>query len=152
MTDDAPRLNRRQRAKIETRAKVLAAAKEQFADGGYEAATIRTIVNAVGMSTGALFANFKDKETLYREIYGVPPVNNEEGRRAMILLRALLTPRADNADAIDILAGIDLVRDEALSLMRSVGWPYTKAAIDPDEMTYVDCVRLVLETPDVPNA
>ncbi len=59
---------RRALAKQQTRAKVLAAARELFSTEGYEGATIRDIAAAAGMSTGAVFANFADKSELFREI------------------------------------------------------------------------------------
>ncbi|MDP1874385.1 TetR/AcrR family transcriptional regulator [Phenylobacterium sp.] len=59
---------RRALAKQQTRAKVLAAARELFSTQGYEGATIRDIAAAAGMSTGAVFANFTDKSELFREI------------------------------------------------------------------------------------
>jgi hypothetical protein len=61
--EDAPRLNRRQQAKAATRAKVLKAAADLFADVGYADA---------GMSTGAVFANFQDKAELWREAMKAP--------------------------------------------------------------------------------
>lgn len=97
MTDAAetPRLNRRQQAKAVTRQKVLDAARALFAaEGGYEAATIRSIAKAAGMSTGAVFASFDDKIALYREIYGHPPITPEVGRRLSDTLARL-------ANAID---------------------------------------------------
>ena len=62
------RPTRRALAKQQTRAKVLAAARELFSTEGYEGATIRDIAAAAGMSTGAVFANFADKSELFREI------------------------------------------------------------------------------------
>lgn len=59
---------RRALAKQQTRAKVLAAARQLFSEQGYEGATIRDIASAAGMSTGAVFANFADKSDLFREI------------------------------------------------------------------------------------
>jgi AcrR family transcriptional regulator len=59
---------RRAVAKQQTRAKVLAAARRLFSEQGYEGATIRDIAAAAGMSTGAVFANFRDKSDLFREI------------------------------------------------------------------------------------
>lgn len=59
---------RRAMAKQQTRAKVLAAARDLFSQEGYEGATIRDIAAAAGMSTGAVFANFADKSELFREI------------------------------------------------------------------------------------
>lgn len=64
----APRLNRRQAAKVRTRQKVLDAARNLFAERGYEPATIRDIARAAGMSTGAVFANFQDKAELFEAV------------------------------------------------------------------------------------
>lgn len=63
-----PRLNRRQAAKIRTRAKVVEAARTLFAERGYDPATIRDIAKGAGMSTGAVFANFQDKAELFETV------------------------------------------------------------------------------------
>ena len=65
---EAPRLNRRQTAKVRTRQKVLDAARLLFAERGYEPATIRDIAKGAGMSTGAVFANFQDKAELFEAV------------------------------------------------------------------------------------
>jgi AcrR family transcriptional regulator len=65
---EAPRLNRRQAAKVRTRQKVLDAARTLFAERGYEPATIRDIARGAGMSTGAVFANFQDKTELFEAV------------------------------------------------------------------------------------
>jgi AcrR family transcriptional regulator len=66
--ENAPRLNRRQAAKVRTRQKVLEAARALFAERGYEPATIRDIAKGAGMSTGAVFANFQDKAELFEAV------------------------------------------------------------------------------------
>ena len=55
-------------SKLRTRAKVMAAARTLFSQHGYEAATIRDIARAAGMSTGAVFANFQDKSDLFEAV------------------------------------------------------------------------------------
>lgn len=67
-SNDAPRLNRRQAAKVRTRQKVMEAARALFAQRGYEPATIRDIAKGAGMSTGAVFANFQDKAELFEAV------------------------------------------------------------------------------------
>ena len=67
-TSAEPRLNRRQAAKVRTRQKVLDAARDLFAERGYEPATIRDIAKGAGMSTGAVFANFQDKAELFEAV------------------------------------------------------------------------------------
>lgn len=85
-----PKPNRRQQAKARTRARVLTAATELFARDGYAAATIRDIAKRAGMSTGAVFANFKDKAALYRAIHGHDPVMPEVGAEFFTQVRALI--------------------------------------------------------------
>ena len=63
---DAPNL--RVQAKARTRQKILDAARGLFAARGYEAATVRDIAAAAGMSTGAVFANFTGKADVFGEI------------------------------------------------------------------------------------
>lgn len=67
-SNDAPRLNRRQAAKVRTRQKVMEAARSLFAQRGYDPATIRDIAKGAGMSTGAVFANFQDKAELFEAV------------------------------------------------------------------------------------
>ncbi|MEG2311898.1 TetR/AcrR family transcriptional regulator [Brevundimonas sp.] len=68
-TEAKPRVNRRQVAKARTRIKVLEAARNLFAERGYDAATIRDIAKGAGMSTGAVFANFQDKAELFEAVF-----------------------------------------------------------------------------------
>lgn len=79
---EAQRPNRRQAAKVRTRLKVLEAARGLFAERGYDAATIRDIARAAGMSTGAVFANFQDKAELFETVYA------EEMARTLTDLKA----------------------------------------------------------------
>ena len=79
---EAPRLNRRQAAKVRTRQKVLDAARGLFAERGYEPATIRDIAKGAGMSTGAVFANFQDKAELFETVLATDLVKLAETMKA----------------------------------------------------------------------
>ncbi|MGA0544561.1 TetR/AcrR family transcriptional regulator [Brevundimonas sp. VNH65] len=79
-TLEQPRLNRRQAAKVRTRQKVLDAARDLFAERGYDPATIRDIAKGAGMSTGAVFANFQDKAELFETV-----LTEDMGRLAEVL-------------------------------------------------------------------
>ncbi len=48
----------------DTRARVFAAAAEVFASRGIGAATIEQITDAAGLSRGAFYSNFADKDDL----------------------------------------------------------------------------------------
>jgi AcrR family transcriptional regulator len=89
-----PPVTLRAQAKARTRRTILATAKGLFERAGYEAATIREIASAAGYSTGAVFANFKDKTELYEAIYGHPPITPEQGRAYLLELQALTTGKA----------------------------------------------------------
>ncbi|MDQ1433678.1 MAG: hypothetical protein QOF59_494, partial [Actinomycetota bacterium] len=47
-----------------TRERLLAAAIEVFVDQGYEGARLQDIARTAGLTTGAVYANFRDKEEL----------------------------------------------------------------------------------------
>jgi AcrR family transcriptional regulator len=47
-----------------TRDRLLAAAVEVFVDQGYEGARLQDIARTAGLTTGAVYANFRDKEEL----------------------------------------------------------------------------------------
>lgn len=79
---ETPRLNRRQAAKVRTRQKVLDAARQLFAERGYEPATIRDIAKGAGMSTGAVFANFQDKAELFEAVLATDMVKLAETMKA----------------------------------------------------------------------
>lgn len=96
--------NRRTRAKAQTYQRVLDAARGLFAaEGGYEAATIRDIAKAAGMSTGAVFANFEDKADLYKAVYGHAPITPEKGRLLLKIVRNLLSIDPCPLDAENLL-------------------------------------------------
>jgi AcrR family transcriptional regulator len=87
-TADRP-LTRRALAKQHTRRLLLDAAKRLFNERGYDAATVRDIAAAAGLSTGAVFASFADKA----DLFGAVIMDDFEG------LAAHLAAAEDHADA-----------------------------------------------------
>jgi len=131
--DDAPKLNRRQVAKVATRAKVLAAAEALFEAVGHERATIRDIAAKAGMSTGAVFANFKDKADLYRTVYGHDPLTPEQGLR---LARALREAEAfiSGFENDEMQVGVDAILAQARGALSMVSMaPVVEAALLDDD-------------------
>jgi AcrR family transcriptional regulator len=59
---------RRERERQELRTKILDAAREMFAAEGYEAVTMRKIAERIEYSATAIYAHFKDKNALIREL------------------------------------------------------------------------------------
>jgi len=92
---EAIKINRREVAKAATRAKLLAAARDLWAmPGSYEAIGIREVSGHIGMSTGAVFANWDSKADLWREAMGYePPVDGPAVREALIA-QSLQIPQA----------------------------------------------------------
>jgi AcrR family transcriptional regulator len=59
---------RRERERIELRAKILDVARDLFAKEGYEAVTMRKIAEKIEYSPTAIYLHFKDKDELIREL------------------------------------------------------------------------------------
>lgn len=80
-------MTKRSDAKAATRALVLKTARACFEELGYDGADIRTMAAAMGMSTGAVFANFTGKSELYHAVYGHWPLTPEQGRQLVAVLK-----------------------------------------------------------------
>ena len=104
---EAPRLNRRQAAKVRTRQKVLDSARQLFAERGYEPATIRDIAKGAGMSTGAVFANFQDKAELFEAVLSADMVQVAETVRAAAASESSVKARLRAALTATYHASID---------------------------------------------
>ncbi|HTT23896.1 MAG TPA: TetR/AcrR family transcriptional regulator [Candidatus Sulfotelmatobacter sp.] len=59
---------RREREKLETRDKILDAARELFATEGYEGVSMRKVAEKIEYSPTAIYVHFSDKEELFREL------------------------------------------------------------------------------------
>jgi len=58
-----------QKRSIETRNKILVAAKDQFAEHGFHGTNAKEIAGAAGVSVGSFYSYFKDKKELFMEIF-----------------------------------------------------------------------------------
>ena len=58
------------RSELQTRDKILAAAQEEFLQKGYQGAWLRDIARNAGVTTGALYGYFKNKEELFGALVG----------------------------------------------------------------------------------
>ncbi|HZS58397.1 MAG TPA: TetR/AcrR family transcriptional regulator [Gemmatimonadaceae bacterium] len=63
--------DRREREKLAIRTKILDAARELFAEQGYEAVTMRQIAERIEYTPTAIYYHFKDKDALIRELCDV---------------------------------------------------------------------------------
>lgn len=94
----------------ETRAALLKAATEEFAEYGFEKSSLRRICTRAGVTTGALYASFRDKDDLFENV--IKPVTDHidavmgehyERERASAG-RELLNPEAEEEDVNAVLA------------------------------------------------
>ena len=53
---------------LATRRQILDGARRAFAQHGYEGATVRVLEREIGLSRGAIFHHFKDKDALFLEL------------------------------------------------------------------------------------
>lgn len=67
---DKPRRKPKQTRSVETRNSLLEAAATLFAELGYEQATTHLIASRAGVSVGALYRYFEDKQAILIELYG----------------------------------------------------------------------------------
>ena len=80
--DEAPQtLGARAQSKERNRQKILESAMTLFRERGFEAATLRDIARGAGLSTGALFANFSDKNEIFLTVV------EEENARVIRVMR-----------------------------------------------------------------
>lgn len=59
---------RRTRERVQTREKILDAARRMFVEHGYEATTMRAIANAIEYTPTAIYHHFKNKDALLTEL------------------------------------------------------------------------------------
>ena len=58
-----------QKRSIETKNRILVAAKDQFAKNGFHGTNAKEIATAAGVSVGSFYSYFKDKKSLFMEIF-----------------------------------------------------------------------------------
>src|SRR5690242_10232107 len=68
MTSPPGLQGRRERTKTQNRAAILAAAREVFAELGYDAAGVRDVIRRTDLASGTFYNYFPDKETVFRAV------------------------------------------------------------------------------------
>lgn len=83
---------KRSEQKLATRDAALDAARKLWAKpGSYDVVTVRDIAAEMGMSIGAIYSNFEDKDALWRASFDntPPPVDSALTRAAPAMVEAL---------------------------------------------------------------
>jgi AcrR family transcriptional regulator len=92
-----PRKAPRQARSLETRVRILTAAREVFATHGYSAGTTNRIAEAAGMSVGSLYQYFPNKDAILVELVRA---HIEEGTRQVLAAAAEHSGGGDDLTAM----------------------------------------------------
>ena len=90
-----PRPGKREQAKAQNRAEILAAARQVFTEMGYGAASIRDIIRRTSLAAGTFYNYVPDKESIFRTLV-------EESTR---VLRQRVRAARDRARTLDEFVG-----------------------------------------------
>jgi AcrR family transcriptional regulator len=85
----APVAGRRERTKAANRAAILAAARDVFAEDGYDAAGVRDIIRRTDLASGTFYNYFPDKDAIFRAL--VEETGAEARRRVRAARRRAVT-------------------------------------------------------------
>jgi AcrR family transcriptional regulator len=85
----APAVGRRERTKAANRAAILGAARDVFAEAGYDAASVRDIIRRTDLASGTFYNYFPDKASIFRAL--VDDVAEEARRRTRAARRRART-------------------------------------------------------------
>lgn len=115
-TDTSLPKGTRARSKELNRRKILDSATQLFRERGFEAATLRDIASGAGLSTGALFANFSDKNEIFFTII------EQESRRIIEDMTRSIDPAAPLIDRLhgQIMHGYQAIQVDARMIMSAL--------------------------------
>ena len=120
----------------ETRRRLLAAAKAEFAERGYAAATVIRIAERADVSVQTLYSNWGNKRNLLRAVMESSVTGDEDVPLVAGQPPAIITATIDPGDAADprrLLAHLSR-QYRLLAERAAVGWQTYRdgAAVDPD--------------------
>lgn len=121
MAELTGRRNLKQERALRTRAALVRAAAEVFAESGFLGASVSKIAERSGLTLGAMYFHFKNKEALAREIVSAQPGLVSPPCEATGLQHAVditLTWAYQMLDDPLLLAGARLVMDQELFITR----------------------------------
>lgn len=131
----------RAQSKERNRQKILDSAMALFRERGYEAATLRDIARAAGLSTGALFANFNDKTEIFLTV-----IEEENARviRTMIDAHDPSLPLVERLHK-QLIRGFEAARANARLILSAFVMRWSQNDAGLSEMSRLsDLVRIAL--------
>jgi AcrR family transcriptional regulator len=117
-----PRRLTRAEAKEQTRQRLLDSAARAFAQNGFGGASLEEIAESAGYSTGALYANFANKEQLFMEV--VATRRTRAAARRAEAVAEVLDEQADPFDALSRLFVQVADRDREFAPLQAEFWLY----------------------------
>jgi AcrR family transcriptional regulator len=109
--------------RAETRRRIVTAARELIAEGGYVAAQIAVVAERAGVAVGTVYRHFPSKSDLFAEVFREASQHEVDAMREAVV--ATSGPAADR-----IAAGIDVFARRALR-GRRLAWALLAEPVDP---------------------
>jgi AcrR family transcriptional regulator len=109
--------------RAETRRRIVTAARELIAEGGYVAAQIAVVAERAGVAVGTVYRHFPSKSDLFAEVFREASQHEVDAMREAV--EATWGPAADR-----IAAGIDVFARRALR-GRRLAWALLAEPVDP---------------------
>jgi len=109
--------------RAETRERIVTAARELIAEGGYVAAQIAAVAERAGVAVGTVYRHFPSKSDLFAEVFREASQHEVDAMRGAI--HATKGPAADR-----IAAGIEVFARRALR-GRRLAWALLAEPVDP---------------------
>lgn len=100
----------------ETKEKLLQSARAEFLAKGYQGASLRSICKASGVTTGALYFFFKDKDDLFTSLV-TPQLNELKAMLTAHMRQELLALDADNDVPLDDFSDDAYASQQVLHLL-----------------------------------
>lgn len=131
----------RAQSKERNRRKILDSAVTLFRERGFEAATLRDIARGAGLSTGALFANFSDKNQIFITVV------EDENARVIRVMREAYDEKLNLVDRLhqQLMKGYDAAQSNARLILSAFVMKWSAGQTSINEVARLsDLVRYVL--------
>ena len=109
--------------RAEARGRIVAAARELIAEGGYVAAQVAPVAEKAGVAVGTVYRHFPSKSDLFAEVFREASQHEVDAMRAAI-------ERTEGTAAERIAAGIEAFARRALR-GRRLAWALLAEPVDP---------------------
>jgi len=148
-----PVVGKRELTKAQNRAAIVDAAREVFAELGYDAAGVRDVIRRTDLAAGTFYNYFPDKESVFRAMLDV---SVQEVRRRLVAVRAgARTLEEFVGDAyrawfeflVEDRLMFDLVQRNAATIRAMLGDPILGAGVQE----LLDDLRAAIERGDIPS-